>query len=136
MLSLWRLNAMKYPDCPPTKGTHWRVSSPTSGRSILMTRAPRSAKTMVQYGPERTRDMSMTVMPSSGGFCSIRGKENAHLDGPDGEALGPEPRSSPVRNWALPRPNDQSLSVFSTMLTITSVGGMPHERSSSAQSFR
>lgn len=70
MLSLWRLNAMKYPDCPPTKGTHWRVSSPTSGRSILMTRAPRSAKTMVQYGPERTRDMSMTVMPSSGGFCS------------------------------------------------------------------
>ena len=46
------------------------------------------------------------------------------------------PCSSPVRYWALPRPNDQSLSVFSTMLTITSVGGMPHERSSSAQSFR
>src|ERR1700676_3527149 len=66
----------------------------------------------------------------------IGGKEDAHLDGPDGEALSLEPRSSPVRNWALPRPNDQSLSVFSTMLTITSVGGMPHERSSSAQSFR
>jgi hypothetical protein len=31
------------------------------------------------------------------------------------------PCSSPVRNWALPRPNDQSATVFSTMLTITSV---------------
>ena len=32
----------------------------------------------------------------------------------------------PVRNWASPLPNDQSSSVFSTKLTITSVGGTPH----------
>jgi hypothetical protein len=31
----------------------------------------------------------------------------------------------PVRNCASPLPNDQSTSVFSTMLTITSLGTMP-----------
>jgi hypothetical protein len=48
MLSLWRLNAMKYPDRPFLKGSNWRVSSPVIGRSMLITRAPRSARTIVQ----------------------------------------------------------------------------------------
>src|SRR5882724_2024320 len=99
-----------------------------------------SAQIRQDHGAIRTRQNLRHVDDGDaverGLLQRIGGKENAHLDGPDGEALGPEPRSSPVRNWALPRPNDQSLSVFSTMLTIMSVGGMPHERSSSAQSFR
>jgi hypothetical protein len=39
---------MKYADFPFTKGPIWRESSPTVGGSILITRAPRSASTIVQ----------------------------------------------------------------------------------------
>src|SRR4029453_16432128 len=42
------------------------MSSPPPGRSILITRAPRSASRRVQYGPARTRVRSRTVSPSSG----------------------------------------------------------------------
>ncbi len=48
----------------------------------------------------------------------------------------PLAQSSPVRNWARPSPKDQSSSPFSTMVTITSAGAMPHSRSSSSQSSR
>ena len=44
-----------------------RVSSPRPGCSILITRAPMSASSIVQYGPESTRVKSRTVTPSSGG---------------------------------------------------------------------
>ena len=43
-----------------------RVSSPLPGCSILMTRAPMSASSIVQYGPDSTRVRSRTVIPSSG----------------------------------------------------------------------
>ena len=43
-----------------------RVSSPRPGCSSLMTRAPRSPRIIVQYGPESTRVKSSTVMPVSG----------------------------------------------------------------------
>jgi hypothetical protein len=46
-----------------------------------------------------------------------------------------EPPNSPVKNCALPRPNDQSSSVLPTILTMTSEGGMSHERWSSSQRF-
>src|SRR5690606_37896082 len=52
---------------PVTKGgPQWRVSSPTSGRSILITSAPRSASNCPHQGPASTRASSMTRRPSSG----------------------------------------------------------------------
>src|SRR5581483_11238785 len=51
----------------PTKGgPQPRVSSPVSGGSTLITSAPRSARSMVQYGPARTREKSSTRRPLSG----------------------------------------------------------------------
>src|SRR5215831_538983 len=47
-------------------GPQCRVSSPVFGCSILITRAPRSASNIVQYGPESTRVRSRTVMSSKG----------------------------------------------------------------------
>src|SRR5688500_16795564 len=41
-----------------------RISSPSPGRSILITRAPRSASSRVQYGPASTRVKSSTVRSS------------------------------------------------------------------------
>src|SRR5581483_1653553 len=43
-----------------------RVSSPLVGSSILMTSAPRSARSMAQYGPASTRDRSTIRTPASG----------------------------------------------------------------------
>src|SRR5215211_9190010 len=52
MERLLRLTDRKYADSPPAKGgPHWRVSSPRSGCSTLTTSAPRSASTIVAYGP-------------------------------------------------------------------------------------
>ena len=48
------------------KGPIARASSPRPGNSTLMTRAPRSANTIVQYGPARTRVRSTTSTPESG----------------------------------------------------------------------
>jgi len=42
-------------------GAQARVSSPLPGRSILMTSAPRSARTCPAHGPARIRDRSRTV---------------------------------------------------------------------------
>ena len=68
-LSLFRLMLRKYALSPLTNGgPHARVSSPLPGCSILMTRAPMSARSIVQYGPDRTRVKSSTVKPSSGAF--------------------------------------------------------------------
>src|SRR5262245_33823495 len=44
---------------------HTRRSSPRPGRSTLITSAPRSAMSVVQYGPAITRERSSTRMPSS-----------------------------------------------------------------------
>jgi hypothetical protein len=43
-----------------------REASPTSGRSILTTRAPSSASWRVQNGPAITCSSATTVTPSSG----------------------------------------------------------------------
>src|ERR687894_1989724 len=67
MERLLRLTDRKYADSPPAKGgPQWRVSSPRSGCSTLTTSAPRSASTIVAYGPARTRERSRTLTPSSG----------------------------------------------------------------------
>src|SRR5215831_7848243 len=46
-------------------GTQPRVSSP-AGLSTLITSAPRSPSSIVQYGPARTREKSATSRPASG----------------------------------------------------------------------
>src|SRR5262249_35142820 len=51
---------------PATNGPTWRASSPVAGRSILITRAPRSASSSVQKGPASTRVRSTTTSPASG----------------------------------------------------------------------
>src|SRR6185437_543884 len=48
-----------------TGGIHERVSSPP-GDSTLITFAPRSASSIAQYGPARTREKSATSSPESG----------------------------------------------------------------------
>ena len=53
-------------------GPTLRASSPRPGASTLMTRAPRSASTIVQYGPASTRVRSTTVMPVSGPDAGMR----------------------------------------------------------------
>src|SRR5919204_5246388 len=66
-LRLLRLTARKYAASPPANGgPHARVSSPSPGRSTLTTSAPRSASTIVAYGPASTRDRSTTRSPTSG----------------------------------------------------------------------
>ena len=47
-----------------------RESSPSGKRSILMTSAPSSASTIVQYGPDRKRVRSSTRKPSRGSIPS------------------------------------------------------------------
>src|SRR3989304_10193630 len=47
-------------------GPHPRVSSPPSGVSTLITRAPRSLSITVQNGPARARVRSMTSRSSRG----------------------------------------------------------------------
>ena len=47
-------------------GPQPRVSSPPSGFSTLMTRAPRSPSIMAACGPARARERSTTSLPASG----------------------------------------------------------------------
>ena len=64
---LLRFTLSKYEVLPGLVGTPLsRVSSPRSGCSTLMTRAPRSASVMVASGPARTREKSATRTPSRG----------------------------------------------------------------------
>src|SRR5918911_5430003 len=66
-LCLLRLMAMKSAPSPSTKTTPTRrLSSPSPGRSILTTSAPRSAKSIVAYGPARYCVRSSTRAPASG----------------------------------------------------------------------
>src|SRR5215472_6097842 len=64
---LFLLIARKYVETPSsvTGGTQERVSSP-AGLSTLITSAPRSASSIVQYGPASTREKSATSSPDSG----------------------------------------------------------------------
>ena len=73
--SLLRLQEKKYVDSPlsaiappaPTNGgPQPRLSSPPSGFSTLMTRAPRSPSIIAACGPASARDRSTTTIPSSG----------------------------------------------------------------------
>ena len=68
-LSLLRLMLWKFTPSPsytqPSK-TSRREPSPPSGRSILITRAPRSASRSVADGPARYWQNSRTRIPSSG----------------------------------------------------------------------
>src|SRR3954467_2910733 len=85
-LSLLRLMLRKYALSPFTNGgPHARVSSPLPGCSILITRAPMSARSIVQYGPDRTRVRSRTVIPWRGpiedadAYYRLRRKQLTHL---------------------------------------------------------
>ena len=49
-------------------GPQARVSSPPSGRSTLITSAPRSPSSIAASGPASTREKSATRIPSSGGM--------------------------------------------------------------------
>ena len=57
---------------PLNGGPQERVSSPAPGRSTLITSAPRSASSMVAYGPERIRVKSSTRIPASGRGIATR----------------------------------------------------------------
>src|ERR671935_1008525 len=71
-LRLLRLTARKYAASPPAYGgPQVRVSSPSPGRSTLTTSAPRSASTIVAYGPARTRERSTTRTPSRGAATGL-----------------------------------------------------------------
>ena len=50
-------------------GPQARVSSPPSGRSTLITSAPRSPSSIAASGPASTREKSATRIPSSGGMA-------------------------------------------------------------------
>src|SRR5579863_7054487 len=64
---LFRLMARKYVETPSsvTGGIQERVSSP-AGLSTLIKSAPRSASSIVQYGPASTREKSAMSSPDSG----------------------------------------------------------------------
>lgn len=67
--SLFRLVHTKWLQSSPCTLLSWyRTKSPVPGRSILMTRAPRSANCLVQYGPLITCSRATTSMPSNGRF--------------------------------------------------------------------
>src|SRR6476620_5387531 len=61
-------------------GPQPRVSSPTPGRSILITSAPRSARSWPHHGPARMRASSSTRTPASGlverSVMSVRSEES------------------------------------------------------------
>ena len=89
MLRLFRLTARKYAAVrvpaaasPTHGGPQPRVESP-SGGSTLTTSAPRSPRSIVQYGPARTVEQSTTRRPASGpGAAGRRGGRHR----PDGSA--------------------------------------------------
>ena len=72
--SLLRLQEKKYvlsplsatPSAPTNGGPQPRLSSPPSGFSTLMTRAPRSPSIIAACGPARARERSTTSTPSKG----------------------------------------------------------------------
>ena len=84
---------------PTHGGPQLRVTSPSSG-STLMTSAPRSPRSIVQYGPARTVDRSATTMPASGpaaGRADITG-EDTEARGPDDDGADPSAAASCARD--------------------------------------
>src|SRR6266446_4612598 len=63
---LVRLSHTKWLDIPFTVESYARAKSPTPGRSILMTRAPRSASCRVANGAATACSTATTSVPSSG----------------------------------------------------------------------
>ena len=58
-------------ECPPDfSRPHWRIGSPTPGCSILMTSAPKSARSCPQKGPASRTPVSRTRRPSSAGVIN------------------------------------------------------------------
>ena len=79
---LFRLNWAKYQLSPLTMAPCWRTGSPR-GPSILITSAPRSARSWVQKGPARIRVRSITRRPLSGteihwGWSALCGRNRSH----------------------------------------------------------
>src|SRR3954451_11402450 len=59
-----------------------RRGSPSPGSSTFTTSAPRSASSIVQYGPANTRVKSMTFRPAKGFFpCCTGTSVQAHAGG-------------------------------------------------------
>ena len=100
MLRLPRLMPAKYALSPDGKnGPNARASSPTPGRSIFTTSAPRSASNIVQYGPAKTRVRSRTLIPASGKSSLVmRSAKN------EGECGGEKRRSCADSNPESARP--------------------------------
>src|SRR5699024_8075339 len=67
-LSLLRLIHTKWLESPLTVVSYPRAKSPTSGRSILMTRAPRSASCLEANGAATACSQLITVIPDKGRF--------------------------------------------------------------------
>src|SRR5581483_10533597 len=94
----------------PARPRQSRRSSPRPGRSTLMTSAPRSARSMAQYGPATTREQSSTRMPArSAGVSGARAPGAASLTagdpgGPPAPAAARTRRAPPGRH---PRPRDR-----------------------------
>src|ERR1700678_4242600 len=57
-----------------------RVGSPPAGRSTLMTSAPRSARTVVAYGPGYCSAKLSSRTPASGGFTCLDAQAQAAGD--------------------------------------------------------
>ncbi|CAB5055947.1 unannotated protein [freshwater metagenome] len=66
MVRLLRFTNRHHKPSPSTRSRHpmLRKLSPPSGRSILMTSAPKSARYRAQFGPARTVDRSRTRKPA------------------------------------------------------------------------
>src|SRR5918994_5618126 len=67
-LRLLRLSQTYPDDSPLTTASQERMTSPTPGRSILMTSAPMSASRQVANGPERTCSKARIFTPSRARF--------------------------------------------------------------------
>src|SRR4029077_4580104 len=79
--SLDRLSHTKWLDKPRTVASYPRENSPTSGRSILMTRAPKSASWRVANGAATACSRDTTVIPASGSINTTwAGPERAPPD--------------------------------------------------------
>src|SRR5512135_220225 len=64
-LRLLRLSHTYPDDSPFTTESHERITSPTPGRSTLITSAPMSASKQVANGPERTCSKAKILTPSN-----------------------------------------------------------------------
>src|SRR3989304_2823426 len=79
-LRLFPLSQTKPEDSPRTAESQWRIRSPSPGFSILMTSAPISPRSRVQWGPETEISMARTRTPDKarGGLVERFGGMRAH----------------------------------------------------------